>query len=137
MSDKMEKLIIPLGFEGVELYLAEPKCIYICGPMTGIKDVNYSRFNAAANRMQLLGWEVKNPADNAALNIESGEWVKFIYAGLYQLLQCQAIYLLKDWRQSKGARIEFNLACDLKMELHFEEEAIANGWVDDYLVDWL
>ena len=36
------------------------------------------------------------------------------------LLYCDAIYLLNDWKDSKGARIEFETAKELGLKIFFE-----------------
>ena len=53
-----------------------------------------------------------NPAElfNGQLGLE---WLDCMRAGLKALLDCEAIYMLKGYRQSRGAMIEFHLATRL------------------------
>lgn len=50
--------------------------IYLAGPMTGIKDLNFPRFHGEAARLRALGHQVINPAelnaDTTALFVEYG-----------------------------------------------------------------
>lgn len=39
------------------------KRIYISGPMTGLPEKNFPAFNAEANRLRALGFDVVNPVD--------------------------------------------------------------------------
>ena len=43
--------------------MKEGKSIYIAGPMTGIKDLNRSAFEKAAERLSAEGWTVYDPVE--------------------------------------------------------------------------
>lgn len=89
--------------------------IYIAGPMTGYTEFNYPAFHAAADVLRNAGYEVENPAE-----VEFGPDVPYeamIRSGLTQLLRCDAIYMLGGWSSSKGASLEFQVACVLKLRL--------------------
>lgn len=91
--------------------------VYICGPMTGIKDFNYPLFNATAARWRKAGYEVENPAEiNASRNTTREE---YLARDIERLLKCKAIATLPGWQDSKGARIEMAIARELKMT-HYE-----------------
>lgn len=97
---------------------------YIAGPMSGLPDLNYPYFNGVEELLQGLGYSVENPARNS---LPDGEhWIGFMRLGLAQLLRCRGIYLLNGWQFSRGARIEFNVASDLKMNVYFDSAA---GWL--------
>ncbi len=87
------------------------KRIYIAGPMTGLPDFNFPRFNAEAARLRALGYEVENPAENP----EQSTWEGYMRHAVRQLATCDVIALLPDWQLSRGARIERHLALDLAM----------------------
>jgi len=38
------------------------------------------------------------------------------------LLECEAIYMVKDWGQSKGARLEYAIAKELGLYILFDGE---------------
>lgn len=85
--------------------------IYIAGPMTGLPKSNYPAFNAAAARLRALGHHVENPAENPAP--PCGSWLGYMRLALAQLVTCDHIALLPGWEASKGASVEWRLACDL------------------------
>lgn len=82
--------------------------LYLAGPMTGLPELNYPAFHAAAVRLKELGHTVLNPADNKA-----DSWLGYMRKSLIQIAQCDAIVLLPNWHLSYGATIEQNLALDL------------------------
>ena len=45
--------------------MKKPK-IYIAGPMRGLPDFNYPKFNYYAAIYRSVGWEVENPAEIGA-----------------------------------------------------------------------
>lgn len=95
--------------------------IYIAGPMTGLPDFNYPAFNTAAAALRDAGHQVENPAENPDPACKS--WAGYMRMALAQLVTCEAIFLLKGWENSKGARIEHDIARELGIALHFEPGA--------------
>lgn len=95
--------------------------IYIAGPMTGHPDFNYPAFKAAAAMLRAEGYVVENPAENP--NPACKSWAGYMRMAIAQLVTCDAIYLLKGWEQSKGARIECDLARDLELAMLFQPGA--------------
>lgn len=87
------------------------KRIYIAGPMTGLPDFNYPAFNTAAERLRALGFEVENPAENPEPHC--GSWLGYMRMAIRQLSQCDGVALLPGWNDSRGARIEHQLANQL------------------------
>lgn len=78
--------------------------IYIAGPMTGLPDFNYPTFNQKAEELRAQGFGVHNPAE---LNLDPRTpWGECIQASEPLLYQCDAIYMLKGWQSSLGARRE-------------------------------
>ena len=45
-----------------------------------------------------------------------------IYLNIEVLFCCDAIYMLKDWGMSRGARIEYAIAKELNLKIFFEDE---------------
>lgn len=93
--------------------------IYISGKITGDDDYR-EKFCEAENRLRELGYEVFNPA--IFPNIFT--WDEFMDIDLKILSHCDAIYLLDDWRESKGAVIEISEAEKLGIPVVHEEDAI-------------
>lgn len=91
------------------------KRVYVAGPMTGILDLNFPAFRAAAVQLRALGHEVVSPAEiNEGLEHEG--WNACMRRDVAALATCDAIYLLDGWPKSRGARIELQLAKDLGLQ---------------------
>lgn len=92
--------------------------IYVAGPMTGLPDLNFPAFHRAAHALRYRGHEAINPAEiNAG---QTAGWIECMRADIAQLVTCDAIYLLKRWEKSLGARLEFHVATAL--DLHVLQE---------------
>lgn len=86
--------------------------VYISGPITGLPYEEAEKaFNDAEIRLQEQGYEVVNPLNNGLPT--SATWNEHMRADLKLLLDCDAIYLLKGYQNSKGAMIEYDLAIKL------------------------
>jgi len=105
--------------------------IYIAGPMTGYKEYNFPAFDAAKEHLidnPLYELEVISPADiTRELSREMGitdysliPMKKYLYEDINALFECDAIYMLKGWENSKGARAEHALAVALDIEIFYQ-----------------
>ena len=72
--------------------------------MSGIKDWNFPAFNQAQKDLETLGYEVENPASHGC-GLDH-PWEYYLKIALTQMLTCDAIALLPNWGNSKGARLE-------------------------------
>lgn len=81
--------------------------------MSGLKDLNYPAFNNVAKQLRALGYHVENPAENPAP--ACGSWEGYMRLAIAQLVTCDEIHMLRGWRQSRGARIEYDLAVNLDL----------------------
>ena len=88
--------------------------VYISGPITGIDFGNRFAFSCARNALELCGYEVVDPSE-VKLDDEA-TWTDYMRADLKLLLDCDFIYMLDGWEDSKGARIERELAENLGIE---------------------
>lgn len=91
------------------------KRIYIAGPMTGLPDFNYPAFNQEAERLRALGYHVENPADNPEPPCKS--WSGYMRMAIPQLVSCDTLASLPGVGNSRGGRIEVQLAIDLGMKV--------------------
>lgn len=82
--------------------------IFISGPMRGVPNFNYPRFNAVAQILRDQGHEVVNP-------VEVGK------AEAALVPTCDAICLLKGWQRSVGAKRELQIALAMGMEVLVED----------------
>lgn len=84
------------------------KC-YISGPIAGYRrDEVEGAFGAMAKNLRALGIEPVSPLQNG-LPAES-TWEEHMRADIKLLVDCDYIIMLDGWADSRGARIELNLA---------------------------
>ena len=90
--------------------------VYISGAITGTTDYE-ERFKAAEHRLREEGYDVMNPAAISALLPKGMPWGAYMEVMLPLMKYCDAIYLLKGWHQSSGARIELEYAIKLGLDV--------------------
>jgi hypothetical protein len=102
--------------------------IYVAGPMTGYPEFNFPAFFETAEALEEGGWEVINPAahdlsefgdlEGVAKNANYRDCLGW---DLDQICKnCTAIFMLKGWENSKGARAEHATALALGLEIIYE-----------------
>ena len=95
------------------------KKVFISGPVTGLEyDQVVKKFNAVEQKLLDMGYQVFNPVSFVK---PSDDWKTAMKKCLRTLSICDSICMLKGFESSKGAVIEFNIACDLDYEIMFEE----------------
>lgn len=96
--------------------------IYLAGPMTGITQLNFPRFNAEAARLRELGFAVINPAE---INTDtSRSWRDCMRADIRELVTCDAIALLRGWERSRGAVLEHHIMTSLDLAVFMVDELV-------------
>jgi hypothetical protein len=84
--------------------------------MTGLPDLNFPAFHAAAATLRDAGWIVVNPAEND--EAPGAAWSDCLRKDIRLLMDCTGVALLDGWERSKGARLERHIALELGMEVH-------------------
>lgn len=103
------------------------KRIYLSGPMTGLPDLNFPAFHAAAAALRAKGCDVVNPAE---INIDGEKtWHACMRADIKALCDCDEIAMLPGWENSNGAHVELNLAHRLGMRVVMLEALIDEIYV--------
>ena len=99
--------------------------IYIAGPMRGLPDFNYPKFNQYAQAHRMAGWFVVNPVEIGAdygtpdqINADPALLAAVMAAELHALETCDAIYLLDGWQNSEGARKELAAAIAYGLKIY-------------------
>ncbi len=86
--------------------------VYLSGKITGLVYEDALRmFAEAAAEIERCGHEAVNP-----MAIETDPnlpWAEYMKRDIPHLLGCEAIYLLPNWKDSKGARLEKHIAEEL------------------------
>ncbi len=89
--------------------------VYIAGKVTGIPyNDAFDKFQKAELMLTKLGLQVINPM---RIVPPGCDWKSAMRLCIASLCQCNAIYLLSDWKESKGACMEYTLADSLCIKL--------------------
>lgn len=100
------------------------KTIYIAGPMAGLPDNNVKAFYAACNKLRAAGWMPINPvAFNGVFGKDpTGNLLAACCEAEHAAIPfLDAIYLLKGWERSKGAKRELQVALQHDLMVLVEE----------------
>jgi len=103
------------------------KC-YIAGPITGKPNYNEEAFINACQELIKLNYIPVNPHNNGGGN-KSLSYSFYMTEGVRQLVECNHIYMLKGWQESRGAVFELFIADVLHKQVLFEDETS----IDDYV----
>ncbi len=94
--------------------------IFISGKVSGGEYYTTRRkFSDAEKHLESLGYQVINPM---LLCEKHWSWLRCMAVCLWHLSKCHGICLLPDWRHSRGARIEYRLACSLKKDIFVSDD---------------
>lgn len=98
--------------------------VYISGKITGLPyEEAVRKFKRAEEQVRSFGYEPVNPICNG-IDIEA-QWKEHMKVDIGTLLDCEAIYLLQDWSESRGARIERNIAEEMGHFIMMQPEYVA------------
>lgn len=120
------------------------KKVYISGPMTGYEKFNFPAFDRAKHELTQQGFQCFSPADHDRELLgkpkdwvpedtdSEGPWLRWALPNAPTLRRMlkedlvwiadegDAIYMLKGWEKSSGAKIEHALAVVLGQETIYE-----------------
>ncbi len=109
------------------------KVIYVAGKYLGDCDwetyQNIHNARVSAHRLWNEGWAVICPHSNTAFfggvnerdkDNPNGDWQKWIKGDLEIISRCDAVYMIKGWENSKGAKLELKEAQRLGKEILYE-----------------
>jgi len=94
-----------------------PKKLYLAGPMSGYPEHNFPLFNQAAKLLRAAGYDVFNPAENTDDGVIQSR-AFYMRLDIPALLASEAVVLLPDWEQSRGANLEVWIALDLDLPIY-------------------
>ena len=98
--------------------------IYISGKITGTTDYQ-QKFDAAKELIITKGHEPISPLDiHHIFRPETTTWEQYMLVDLGMLRASDAILLLPDWGNSKGARIEYGEAVRMRKKIYYKIEDI-------------
>lgn len=92
--------------------------IYISGKISGLPKAEYeSSFKNAEELFRKMGYQPVNPCELAHTTTK---WDECMLRDIKALFDCEAIYMLNNWRSSKGARIEHAIAIETGMKILYQ-----------------
>ena len=92
--------------------------IYIAGKISD--DKNYKqKFRKAERFLRKFGHSVMNPA--WIVPSDEFRWEDYMQISSMMQARCNAVYFLKGWKQSEGAKIEFKRCSQLNQKAYFED----------------
>lgn len=83
--------------------------------MSGLPDLNFPAFAAAAARLRAAGHKVVDPAEKGI--VDGWAWEDYLRWDLRELLDCEGVATLPGWANSRGARFEVRVARDLALPI--------------------
>lgn len=88
---------------------AKPRC-YNAGKISGLSWLDaYSKFERADKRIEKkYGLNPVNPMKHG-LHPSRPWWMHMVY-DLWLMMRCEVVYFQQDWKESRGARIEYKVA---------------------------
>lgn len=96
----------------------EKTTVYLAGKITG--DPRYRRkFHMAARELEDAGFIVVNPAMLPSSGFEYDAYIRMSTA---MLNECAAACFLPDWKDSAGAKHEYDVATVLRKDIFFFDE---------------
>lgn len=96
--------------------------IYVSGKIAGLeRQAAFDKFQDAEFRLAGHGYDVVNPMKIDRKGAAPSTWEEFMVGDIEELLKCNAIYMLRNWGQSRGARVEYAIARELGINIIFEE----------------
>lgn len=93
--------------------------IYISGKISGIENEAFYIFQKAETNLIKEGFEPVNPMKLNHNHDKS--WSNFMKEDIKALCDCDSIYMLKNWTESRGAIIEHGLAIMLEIKIYYEK----------------
>lgn len=100
--------------------------VYISGKISGLEEEEYrARFGAAEKRLKAEGHSVMNPA--WIKSYPGYSWEDYMRVALAMLDVCDAVYMLANWKDSRGAKTEHVYAKGQGKKIMYEEQGGTNA----------
>ena len=92
--------------------------VYIAGKVSGLSDREvFEKFYKSAEKLKGQGHTVMSPA---VLNLNKG--FDYMHICFSMIDVCDAVYMQKDWQESKGAKMELEYATKNTKTIIHEED---------------
>lgn len=96
------------------------KTIYISGPISGYDTEERKRaFKEATRVAGKMGYIPVNPME---YQVDGWTWEAYMRRDIKELMDCDAILMMPGWEQSRGAKLEKDIAERIGMEVLYMKE---------------
>lgn len=106
--------------------------LYIAGPMRGYPEFNFPEFHRVAADLRARGFEVISPAEmesSLGVSYEEGNSIPYMREAMRRdtdaICDCDGVYLMFGWQQSRGACAEKALADAIGLKVLYEAIDVA------------
>jgi len=113
---------------------------YISGPISGYEDLNAPAFDKAEEDLKTLDFIPVNPLKIVDLSklekplTQQEEWAYCMRLDIAELTKCGCLYMLPNWKQSKGAIWEFLNAKILQIPVLNQDFELINLTEEEYKI---
>lgn len=90
--------------------------LYVSGAISGMPDLNRQKFAEATKRLRGMGHIVINPHEICD-GLPPEEWENCMRRCIAKLMEAHTLILLDDWKQSRGAKIECDVAVKIGINI--------------------
>lgn len=95
--------------------------VYISGMISGLSpETVKEEFGTAETILKCQGHIPVNPLNNGLES--SAPWAAHMVADIKMLLDCDSIYMINGWKDSRGAKIEHYIASTLGMGVIYQSK---------------
>ena len=102
--------------------VSSSKRIYISGKITGLDITEATKKFKNAEHYLMTNYdniEIVNPMREVPYKKEK-TWEQYMLEDINLLFGCDSIFMLDNWKNSKGARIEYNIAKEMSKTILFQ-----------------
>ena len=95
------------------------KC-YISGKISDLTEKEYNaNFAEAEAEVIALGFEPVSPLSFPHLHDKS--WLNYMKEDISEMMKCDLVFAQRNWRDSRGAKIEIELADSIEMFILYQK----------------
>ena len=98
--------------------MSKAKLIYIAGKISGMEKEAFELFEAAQHELESQGYVVINPMKLPHNHDKT--WESYMRECMKALVGCDEIYMLKNWKDSRGAKLECVIAYILEIKIKYQ-----------------
>lgn len=97
----------------------------VSGKITGLEpEVARALFASAAEELRLMGHTPMNPMELVPYKPEWA-WEDYMLVDIEILFKCEGIYMLENWADSQGARIEHGIAKEMGIKVMYRQNELS------------